>query len=304
MPAAIPFIPLIGGALGALGSRNAPKQQTQTQGGTSSSTSTSQTNLPSILTNPATQALIGAQQLYGQGGVPVAGMSPYTGTAVNRLVNPGAASAPTTSSFAGGGGINPYLNTVFNAAADATQNRSATEFARAGRLNSGSHQQARSQELQQLAAGIYGPGYDAERARQFGAEEAGVTRSNAQDQSNLDRMMSTIPGLFSAGQIYQQDEQNRLNQPGGALEAFINQLNSLGGFFPGSTTQNTNTTQQGNVTQPLYNSPLSGFAGGAMLGNYLQGAFKPQMQVPGYGGGMFPAGVGLPNQQMNPWMVA
>jgi hypothetical protein len=100
--------------------------------------------------------------------------------------------APTMSSFAFGDSINPYLDQVFNAAADSTQNRLASEFASAGRFNSPAQQQSRSQELQNLAAGIYAPGYEAERSRQFGAAEAGLDRGFSQTEANLGRQFAGI----------------------------------------------------------------------------------------------------------------
>ena len=279
------FLPLIGAGLGLLGAKKAPKEQTTTQGGQSLSSQTSSTALPQQITGPAGIALNRAGQLFGSRAV--APLSPEIGNAVNRLMNPGANYAPTSSIFASGASINPHLDTVFNTAADATQNRLATEFAHAGRVNSGSHQQARSQDLQTLAAQVYAPGFEAERARQYGASEAGVDRGLNQQEANLQRNLSTVPGLFGAGQYIQQYNQGVLDSPTNALNQYIGQLGGLSPFFPGSTTQVQSTNQTGNVTQPLYNNPLTGALGGAMLGGYLQGAIpqqqlQPQQAMPYY----------------------
>lgn len=295
MPAAIPFIPLIGGALGALSAKKAPKQQTTTQGGSSVSQNTSSVQLPAALTGAADAALGRAQSLFGQG-MPIAPVSQQVTNAAQMLQNlgtnvPGHNTMPTSSVFAGGQTINPYLDQVFNAAANATQNRRATEFANAGRLNSDSHQGARSEELQTLAAQIYGGGFESERQRQYGAAEAGVNRALSQAEANLgrdfsategnlDRVLQAAPQLFGIGQYLQQQQQQQLNSPQNSLDQYINQLNALGSFYPGTTTTQSSTDQTGNVTQPLYNSPLAGFAGGAQLGSYLGGLFPQKNTQP------------------------
>jgi hypothetical protein len=92
--------------------------------------------------------------------------------------------------FAGGQGINPYLQQVFDTAANATQNRKASEFAMAGQYGSPQHQGSRSEELQTLAASIFAPGYEAERQRQYGAAEAGLDRGFNQMEANLGRQFA------------------------------------------------------------------------------------------------------------------
>jgi hypothetical protein len=221
------WAPLIGGLLGAVDAHNQPDSMSTNTGGTSSSTYGSV--LPNEIQAPALQALASLQQhISNGGGYQSAGVDPMTYAALSQLQNRGtnpfasgglnntaatssafatggrtntaptmsgfgtgqyANNAPTASGFASGQTINPYLDQVFNAAADSTQNRLATEFAHAGggALNSGSHGQARSQELQNLAAGIYAPGFEAERNRQYGAQESSVDRLLAQMEGNLGR---------------------------------------------------------------------------------------------------------------------
>lgn len=220
--------PLIGGLLGALDARNQPNSMTTNQGGTSSSTY-GQT-LPAEITGPAGEALTALRGLFG-GGYNVAGVNPASSAAVSGLQN-----------FAGGAGINPYLDTVFNSAADATRNRLTTEFARAGR-NIQASAPARSEELQHLAAGIYGPGFEAERQRQF----------------------SSLLPLLGAGDYLRGVEQQQLDAPTTNLMRYFSGLQGALPFFPGTQTQNT--TQTGSVTQPLFNNPFAGFLGGAQLGS-------------------------------------
>lgn len=237
--------------LGYLGAKKAPKQQTTTQGGTSFGQQTTATQIDPRLMQGANQALINSGQIAQAGGSPVAPVSSVFGNAVQGLQGYGQQN-------------NPYLQQMFNTAADATQNRQATEFSMsgAGGVNSPSHQQARSQELQTLAASIFGQGFENER----------------------NRGLAAAPLQLGAGQYLQQDMQNRMDAPANAVNQQIAQLQGLSPFFPGATTQTQNTNQTGNVTQPLYNNPLAGAAGGAMLGQALlpgiQGVLNRPPQQP------------------------
>jgi hypothetical protein len=317
---------LITGGLGLLDSLNQPDSLTQTQGGTSTSTSGMQ--LPAELTGAANQGLQGLLGLFNQG-YQRAPISPLIGSASSRLSslgsNPFATGAnfnaaptmtdfanpasgylqnalPTASKFAGGQTINPYLDQVFNTAADATQNRAASEFAHAGRLNTGSHQQTRSQELQNLAAGIYAPGFESERQRQYGAAESDIQRQLAQREANLGRQfgameagvdrglsqmdanlgrqygaiesnlgrdLSRVPLEMALGDYMTQFGQQEMDAPWMNLQRLLGGLGGLAPFYPGTQTQST--TQTGNVTQPLFSNPLAGFLGGAQLGRGLFG---------------------------------
>jgi hypothetical protein len=209
---------LIGGLLGAIDANNQPDSMTTNQGGTS--TSTYGQTLPGQITAPAGQALTSLQGLFQNR----AGADPATLAAIQRL-----------QGF--GGQTNPYLDNVFNTAADSTQSRLASEFARSGRNVGGAdHQGFRSDELQTLAAGIYGNGYEAERNRE---------------------LASAMP-LLGAGDYLR-------NLPMQDITQYLTGLQGLLPFFPGTQTQNT--SQTGSVTQPLFNNPLAGFLGGAQLGS-------------------------------------
>jgi hypothetical protein len=279
----LPYSSLIGGGLGLVDSLLQPDQKTTTQGGTSNSTNTSSLQLPSQLTGGAGGALDRANQLLSQG-YQVAPLGSAFNTAQDQLTNLPQNNAPTTSSFASGANINPYLDMTFNAAADATQNRLATEFANAGQINSPQDQQARSQQLQQLAAGIYGPGYQNAQQLQYGAQESGVTRGLQQQDANINRTLQANPLLQQLGMTQQQQAQAQLNAPATGLNQYIGQLGGLSPYFPGTTNQSQSTNQTGNVTQPLYNNPLSSVAGGAILGNYVGNIFGPQQQGNSYAG--------------------
>lgn len=296
---------LIGGGLGLLDSLAQPDEMTQTQGGTSQSTQGMQ--LPAQFQGAANSALSGLNNLYSQG-YQRAQISPLIGSAANRLSgmgsNPfamgggntaptttgfasgqyqntapttsGFASgqfqnqAPTASMFAGGQTINPYLDQVFNTAADSTQSRLATEFshAGAGALNSGSHRQARSQELQNLAAGIYAPGFESERQRQYGAAESDVQRQLALREANLGRQFgATETGLDR--ELSQMD--SNLARMFGAQESGMdrgfNQMEAnLGRQFAGT---------EANLGRDMSAVPLE-----MMLGDYMQQQQQAQLDAP------------------------
>lgn len=103
---------------------------------------------------------------------------------------------------------NPYLAQTFNRAADLTRTRLDTEFGGAGR-NLGAARPARSDELQTLAANIYGPNYRAERGIQAGAV------GQAQDLAGED--FRDIQAQIDAGAF--------------SLDQFINRL---AGIIPGA----------------------------------------------------------------------
>lgn len=222
---------LIGGGLGLVDSLTQPDELTQTTGGTSDA-------LSSFALDPSFVP-------YAQQGLDRLGaLPPYSVAPMGTLFNQAGGALSQTLS---GAGINPYLDTVFNAAADSTQNRLASEFAHAGQYGSPQNQQARSQQLQQLAAGIYGPGYEAERQRQF----------------------SAIPLGGQFGQIQQGYGQMQADAPFTDLQRYAAGLQGLFPFYPGA--QRQQTSQTGNVTQPLFNNPLGGFLGGALLGQSIFG---------------------------------
>lgn len=274
-----PYAGLIGTGLGLVDSALQPNHTTQTNQGTSNSTSTSQLQLPSQITGPASDALTRAGQIL-QNGQQFAPMPYGINKAAGDLATLGQNTAPTTSSFANGQNINPYLDMEFNAAADSTQNRLGSEFANAGQVNSPQHQGARSQELQTLAASIYGPGYENALGRQYGAQEAGVQRGLTQQDSNLNRTVEASQAALPIGQYMQQTQQQQLNSPTNSLNAYIQQLGGLSPYFPGTSTQSQAGAQTGNYTQPVYNNPLLSALGGAQLGSYVGGLFGQQQQQP------------------------
>ncbi len=265
--------------LGWLGAKKAPKQQTTSQ----------QFQLDSFARSGVDQGLAEALNQYRQnqanGGAPLAPLSQASQQAMSTIEG-GGIQAPTSSIFARGASINPYLNQLFNTSADATQNRLATEFSMsgAGGLNSPSHQQSRSQELQTLAGSIFAPGWEAERQRQYGAAEAGVNRNLDQQNLQLDR-------LLGVGAFQDQRAQAEADRPGANVDQLLARLGGLVPMYGGGST----------TTTPLYTNPLSGAAGGALLGQALlpgmQGLLARQQQP------QQPVGYAPPNTYGSPWAL-
>lgn len=83
---------------------------------------------------------------------------------------------------------NPFLESTFNRAADLTQNRLASEFAGAGRDLDASLP-VRSEQLQTLAANIFGPNFQAERGRQERAQ------TSAQGLDPVNQLINRLAGL-------------------------------------------------------------------------------------------------------------
>jgi hypothetical protein len=178
--------------------------------------------------------------------------SPLLGAAdqsVNRLLNPGA--APGTAalqslargyydpgnaaaeSFANPNNINPYLGAEFSAASQPVTDAVNAQFGLAGRTGSGANQQELTRNLGQLAANIYGSGYDSAANRALTASgqlsnnsfnQAGVM-SNAANALNSQYNNQNNQSLAAAGlapQLASQDYtdlQNLLNV-GGAYDAY------------------------------------------------------------------------------------
>ncbi len=164
-------------------------------------------------------------------------------------------------------GSNPYLDQTFNQAALATQNQLGSEFARSGR-NIEASEGLRGQQLNQLATGIYGGAYDAERNRQN--QVLGMSPALQQGAyADLDRLAQT-------GQVREGYQQQQLDAPGRALDDYIRRIS-------GNMGQTTVQTGGGN-------NPWAGAAGGAMAGAQMGSMFGPWgMGIGALGGGLLGA---------------
>lgn len=128
--------------------------------------------------------------------------------------------------FASGQGMNPYLDAQFQAASRGlgTQFREnvlpgiASQFGASGRTGSGAHQQALGQAQQQygqsvgdLAANIYGRGYEAERGRQLTAAQA-LQQGGLQAGQAL--QAGGLQGIGQLGNLYGQVGAQQLGAAG------------------------------------------------------------------------------------------
>jgi hypothetical protein len=170
-----------------------------------------------------------------------------------------------TSQF--GGASNPYLDAQFNRAADATQQRLQSGFAGNGR-NIEAARPAASQELNDLATGIYGGAYENERNRmaedlarqrstQFGVASMAPQLAN-QDYVDLNALQGVGGQVEDLAGNLMQDQAARWdfsqNAPQMNLDNYISRVT---GAYPG---------QSGTQTTPTYRNRGAGALGGAMAG--------------------------------------
>lgn len=199
-----------------------------------------------------------AQNLYNQG-PSVVPFSPQTEQALQMTQDRALAGSPLTSSAQdyaqkslNGGflGSNPYLDATFNKAALATQNQLASQFGGAGR-NVDASQGLRSQQLNDLATGIYGGAYDAERNRQQGVLPyvTPLAEADYSDANHLAGVGSQVEGLA----------QKYADAPGNSLDQYLSRVR-------GADYGSTQTSRQ-----PSSSNPLGGALGGAAAGS----AFGP-----------------------------
>jgi hypothetical protein len=160
---------------------------------------------------------------------------------------------------------NPHLDATFNRAALATQNQLASQFAGAGR-NVDASQQLRSQELNDLATGIYGGAYDSERNRQ---QQAASMATGLANQDYVDLGQLAAVGAQREGLAREQAE-----QPGTALDQYLGRVTGQ----VGQTSYQPRNTAAGAVGGAMMGSQIGqqygggwGQLGGALLGGYLGG---------------------------------
>jgi hypothetical protein len=201
-----------------------------------------------------------ARQLYDSGQPTVAPMSQATGSALggmqslagNNQITANAGNLANQTLSGGFLGSNPHLDATFNRAALQTQNHLASQFAGAGRDQEAS-MGLRSQQLNDLATGIYGGAYDQERNRM--QQTLGMSPALGQAQyGDLDR-------LLNVGQMQEGYQQQQLDAPGNALDQYLGRVS-------------------GNMGTTIKTSQGGGFSGGGAMG----GAMLGNMLFPGLGG--------------------
>jgi hypothetical protein len=132
--------------------------------------------------------------------------SPITGAADNLA---------TTTLNGGFMGANPQLDNMFNRAAMQSRGQLASQFAGSGR-NIGASEGLRSQQLNDLATGIYGGAYDQERNRQMQTLSMSPQLANA-GYADFDR-------LLGVGAQREGLQQEQLDAPGRNLDQFLTRV--------------------------------------------------------------------------------
>lgn len=148
-------------------------------------------------------------------------------------------------------GANPYLDATFNRAALQTQNQLSSEFARSGR-NVGAAEGLRSQQLNDLATGIYGGAYDSERNRMQDAVGQSIPLAN-QDYVDIGQLQQVGAGREGYAQ-------EQLDAPGLALDRYL-------GRVSGNMGQNTYASQSRNRAAGAVGGGLLGYNVGSKYGD-------------------------------------
>ena len=171
-----------------------------------------------------------------------------------------------------GGASNPYLDSMFQQAAGASQNQLSSEFAGAGR-SMGAAAPLRGEQLNNLATSMYGGAYAQDRANALAANQAlaGLQQGAVGNAQNLvGGRLGLSNALGSAGQQIQNQSQKMLdaskaaydynqNLPYQNLEMFEHALSAL---QPGSQS-----------TSPYYSNPTGNMLNTALMAQQLYNVF-------------------------------
>jgi hypothetical protein len=152
-------------------------------------------------------------------------------------------------------GSNPHLDATFERAALQTQNQLASQFAGSGR-NIDASRNLRSQELNDLATGIYGGAYDAERNRMQDAMGAAAPLAN-QDYVDLGQLAQVGAGREGYAQ-------EQLDAGGLALDRYL-------GRVQGNMGQNTYASMARNRAAGAVGGAMLGYGAGSQFGSYMGG---------------------------------
>jgi hypothetical protein len=207
-----------------------------------------------------------AGSIYDQerGGNNIAPLAPETTQAWDATAARATNGSPLTSAAQGlatktieGGflGANPYLDATFDRAALQTQNQLASQFAGSGR-NIDASRNLRSQELNDLATGIYGGAYDSERNRMQDAMGAANSLAN-QDYVDLGQLAQVGAGREGFNQ-------EQLDAGGLALDRYL-------GRVSGNMGQNTYASMARNRAAGAVGGAMLGSQAGNQFGSYMGG---------------------------------
>lgn len=251
-------------------------------GSTPSNTTTTQTQEPPAYVVPYLQgAASQSQQLYNQGpnkyygGQTVTPFSSETEQALSGTASRAMNGSPVnhaaqgyTADVLGGKYLNsnPYVDSMFNQAAQGTRSQLDSQFAGAGR-NLGASYAARADQLNNLATNIYGGNYANERTLQNSTlgQANSIANQDYVDYGQLGQVGQQREDLASRGiadQVARHEYEQ--NAPGISLDQYIARLNNQPGGSASATT-------------PYFRNQGAGALGGAAVGYGLGNQF-------GYGG--------------------
>ena len=148
-------------------------------------------------------------------------------------------------------GSNPWLDKTYERAALQTQSQLASQFAGTGR-NVDASEGLRAQQLNDLATGIYGGAYDAERNRQ--QQVLGMSPAiQAQDYADYDR-------LLGVGAQRENLAQQQLDAPGLSLDQYLSRVS--GNYGQTTTTPYTRNRAAGAIGGGMAGAQMGGQIGG------------------------------------------
>jgi len=237
-------------------------------------TSSAQNYVTNVLNGgAASPGVSGAYNQFAMGGVPaISSADQYAQNVLN-----------------GNPAQNPYLNSMFNQAANSVQNRLSSEFAGSGRNIVGSLPQ-QADELNNLATQLYGGAYNTGVQQQeqalssYGSPLAqaqigalgNLYGSGVQQQENAltqavpleQQQFNAQQNLYNAGVPIQNLAQNYITAPQQFLQQYLNQVNQIPGQSI-ATQQPLSPAQQAAQTGAYAN--IGGTLGGT-LGNMFGGS--------------------------------
>jgi hypothetical protein len=198
------------------------------------------------------------------------GLAGITNRATTGSPITGAADSLATQTLNGGFlGSNPHLDATFNRAALQTQNQLSSQFAGSGR-NQEASAGLRGQQLNDLATGIYGGAYDAERNRQQQVLGMSPQLANA-GYADYDR-------LLGVGAQRESLNQQQLDAPGANLDSFLNRVS-------GSMGQTNISGGSRNRTAGAIGGGMMGAQMGSQMGNGNPWATGAGAVLGAFGGG-------------------
>lgn len=124
-----------------------------------------------------------------------------------------------------GGGVNPYLSSMYDTAADKVRARLDSQFAQAGRYGSGEHEREMGSALGDLATQMYGGQYNQDMARRMQAAQLAPDIGYQGMERQL-RVGEYLDEQKRQAENWDYDQQMQ------ALNDYITQINAIGGSYP------------------------------------------------------------------------